>query len=473
MTQFNIGQRFLQTARQNPDLLAIVTDTTMVSYDDLEKLVRSFAACLAQRGVKPGSVVAIDSEDILLVAATLLATAVLGASWVAQRHTPVLSDILTPTHFFRGSDATTADDKGTEVIDASWGAAQPIATFDPTLPDAPFLYVNTSGTTGSPKVLYLTQRLMCLRADAVADDFVARQTVFCALFSPIAFPYISRFLPALTRGATVVHSREIGLWFAAGVNHLYGSVTQVAQMLGQISLPRKLPMIHVSGSRLSDGLARHLLENFEIVVDLYASTETNRSFKNIKYLDDNGLVQTRGERLDSIVQIVDEQGQPLPDGDIGLIRVQNGYLAPGYLNAPQAVSFRDGWFYSGDFGHFTAQGALQVVGRTGDVLNIGGVKINALAIDDILRGIDGIADAMCFDVPSQDGPNRLMAFIVPAPGVQMQDLAARVSALGAAKLPGVQIPKRLIEIDKVPRAHDGGARRFECRTIYESRSDDA
>ncbi len=473
MTHFNIGGRFLTTARRNPDLLAIVTDRTMLNYADLKRLTLSFATCMEHRGVTRGSVVALDSEDMLLVAPTLLAASLLGASWLALRHAPMLSQMVQPTHVFRGADAAVPDAYRSELIDQSWTASPPRTLPDPALadPDAPFIYVNTSGTTGTPKILHLTQRLMSLRADAVADDFVERQTVFCSLFSPIAFPYISRFLPALTLGATVVHSRSIDLWYTAGVNHLYGSVTQVAETLANVSLQRKLPMIHVSGSKLSDGLARHLLQNFEHVIDLYASTETNRSFKNIKYLDDTGKVQTRGQKLDSEVQIVDEAAQSLPDGEIGLVRVRNRYLAPGYLNAPQAqaASFRDGWFYSGDFGRFTELRALQIIGRTGDVLNIGGVKINALAIDETLREIEGVQDAMCFDVPTQDGPNALLAFVVPAPGVLMEDLARRLSQVAAVKLGGVRTPARIIQIDKVPRAHDGGARRFECRTIYESR----
>jgi acyl-coenzyme A synthetase/AMP-(fatty) acid ligase len=471
MSQQTIGHLVLSTAKRNPDLLAIVGDKTMLNYSQLGRMIGSFAARMKAEGIGPGTVVALESGDLNIVAPTVLACSLIGASWIWSGNAHLLADDAGRViHFTDDSSKPTSD---AIAIDQSWVAADPLE-FDVTVAfglDDPFIYAPTSGTTGKPKLLCLSQNQQMRRAFAAMDDFVERETVFCTLFSPHAYPYVSRFLSGFVNGATVIQSRDIALWDAAGMNHFYGSVSQIAEFLGKRGLPRKFPMVHISGSKVSDGLARHLLNNFELVVDLYASTETNRSFKNIKFIDENGDVASRGVPLDSTLQIVNEHGQTEPDGTIGYVRVQNGYLATGYLNnaAATATSFRDGWFYTGDLGMFGANGALQIIGRTGDVLNLGGLKVNALEMDQHLRALPGVDDAMCFDLPVADGPNTFLAFVVPKQGVALESIVTAfgkdvVSVFGAKRT-----PSHLIEIGEVPRAHDGGAMRFQCQEIYTRR----
>ncbi|MEO8529942.1 MAG: fatty acid--CoA ligase family protein [Deltaproteobacteria bacterium] len=335
-------------------------------------------------------------------------------------------------------------------------------------PDDCWFYINTSGTTGTPKVAEVSHEVMYRRALAIVEDFVTRETVFCALFAPSAFPYLARAAGCFANGCTIIHSRNPSVWRESGVNHLYGSVTQVDATLGNVSLPQKMPMIHVSGSKLSDKLALHLLDNFELVIDLYASSETNRSFKNIKRRGPDGSVLTVGKFTDAEVEIIDDEGNICGVGDIGAVRVRNSYLLSGYLNNQEAAakSFRDGWFYSGDFGTWGPQGGLHVIGRMGDVINIGGIKISALEIDELIRTVDGIADAMTFANPQESGISEILTFVVFEAGI---DKVACVTAVNAACLCSVgalRTPARLIEVSSVPRAHDGGAQRFKCQEIY-------
>lgn len=464
----NIGQLILETAEKHPDQLAIVSDQSMLNYRKFSQAVLSVASRLRAAGIGPGKIVAQSDDNLAEVAPVMIACAVLGASWVSLRVSQHLPKDLSPSLVL--GDAPSRGDVAGIALDRSWFSADPLdpGTFPKIRPDDPLLYVATSGTTGAPKVIAITQQQQVLRAAATREDFIARQTVFATLFRANAYPYVTRFLSAFVNGATVVDSRSPELWVAAGVNHLYGSVAQMAEFFGTNGLPRKMPLVHVSGSRLSDGLARHLIENFDTVIDLYASTETNRSFKNQKSLGPDGQIVTTGLPLDSEVQIVDEDDGPVQEGTVGIVRVRNGYLVDGYLSNPEATktSFRNGWFYTGDLGQIGKNGELIVIGRAGDVLNLGGVKINAAEVDDHLRALPAVADAMCFDVPSDDGPNELLAFVVPRPGVEMSDIAAQCEQLVAPVIGKARMPRRLIQIAEVPRAHDGGAKRFLCRQIY-------
>lgn len=469
-TGLNPARMVLATARKHQDLLAIVKDQSMLTYAQFARLVLAVAGRMQALGIGPDSRVSMSSNDVTVIAPVVLGAALLGAACVSEAASRHLPERLRPTHRLADTEAPTR--AGTEVFTADWVKFPPI---DPDqLPQvegkAPLIYAPTSGTTGTPKILAISQEVQTRRALATKDDFVTRKTVFCTLFGADAYPFITRFISAFVNGATVVQSRDTALWYAAGVNHLYASVAQIGIFLEGRTLPRKLPLIHVSGARLSDALALHLLNSFDQVVDLYASTETNRSFKNVKFIDDDGKLATRGQPLDSRVEIVNDLGEPLAAGETGLVRVRNGYLATGYLDNPQATatSFRDGGFYTGDVAVFGSKGELQVVGRTGDILNLGGVKVSALAMDDALRALPGVADAMCFDMPVEGKANSFLAFVVPASGASMTAIgdafrATILPAFGAARS-----PERLIEITEVPRAHDGGAKRFMCRSIYQA-----
>lgn len=133
---------------------------------------------------------------------------------------------------------------------------------------------------------------------------------------------------------------------------IYASVAQIGVFLEGRTLPRNLPLIHVSGARPSDAVALHLLLSFDQVVDLCVSTETNRSFKNVKFVDTDGKLATRGLPLDSRVEIVSDTGKPLAVGETGLGRVTTTIwpkptsTIPRRLPSPSAmgVSIPETWF---------------------------------------------------------------------------------------------------------------------------------
>jgi acyl-CoA synthetase (AMP-forming)/AMP-acid ligase II len=469
----NVGQAFLETASRNPDLLAIVDDVRAVNYAQLDRLVRSFASRMRGLGVREGNLVAVATDDIFVSIPVFLAIAIIGARWVAARHVPGLSGIATPTHFLCSPEEREASDPRFKVIDDSWTRdGGPSAASGPgvtaTDDEAPWLHFSTSGTTGTPKILALSQATMSRRFAALRDDFVERKTVFCGLFPCAAPPYATFTLASVINGCTVLRSRDFALWDASGMNLLHGSVKQVSDLLGQTVLPRKLPQVHVGGAKTPDRLAAHLLKSFDKVVEVFASTETNRSFKTEKRLAPDGTVESVGVKLDSDIEIVDDAGNPCADGDIGLVRVRNGYLAKGYLNNPEAEarSFRAGWFYPGDLGFWGKNGALRIAGRSGDVINLGGVKINAAEIDEALKSVDGIADAVCFENAAGTDVSELLAFVIFDEGIDVQACTARAAAHCLGALGPLRSPARLVPVNTIPRASDGGAQRFMCKTIY-------
>ena len=471
----NVAAQFFRVAAESPDHLAVIAEPEVLNFEDFAVFVRKVAAALRAKGVGQGSVVCVDTDDFLVAIPSLLATSMLGAAWMAQATHAVSSEFVTPTHFFSSRAATLAANRRYQPISRDWGmqggdidTAQ--AGFPGyTDPEAPWIFSHTSGTTGNPKLITFSQRISFDRSMAVGDDFVSRRTVFASLFDCNARPYVTRVLASLHNGCTIVYSEKTQLWEMAGVNFVYGSTAQLQRAFADVVLSRKISVVHVTGSKHTDRLTHQLLKSFEQVVDLYAASETNRSFKNVQTVDSNGNMVTIGQPVDSKVEIVDEAGNPCKPDEVGTVRVQSPYMIKGYYRDLEATAraFRDGWFYPGDFGYWGARGQLVVMGRLGDVINSGGIKVNALEIDETLQEVDGIVDAMCFEYSSeQDGTSEIVAFVKYAPGADGTAVSLLAKAACLTKLNPFRTPARFVEVETIPRAHDGGAQRFLCESLY-------
>ncbi|WP_439386429.1 o-succinylbenzoate--CoA ligase [Amycolatopsis lexingtonensis] len=132
----------------------------------------------------------------------------------------------------------------------------------------------------------------------------------------------------------------------------------------------------------------------------------------------------------------------------GRIRIAGDVLAHGYRLRPDltAAAFADGWFTTSDRGVRHDDGRIEVLGRADDMINTGGVKVSANAIERVLCAQPGVRDACVVGVPDPEWGEAVVALVVPAgePG----DLRAAVRAeLGPASAPkriefGTELPLR-------------------------------
>ena len=98
-------------------------------------------------------------------------------------------------------------------------------------------------------------------------------------------------------------------------------------------------MARIEVTAPNDGrYSENLLRNFELVVDVYGASETNKTFENIVMLDSRGRIVRKGKPLDSEVEIVSASGQRRKVAETGLVRIRNPYMVRGYLQAPEATA---------------------------------------------------------------------------------------------------------------------------------------
>ncbi|MFC3088713.1 class I adenylate-forming enzyme family protein [Tabrizicola soli] len=458
-----IGACFCEVARRHPEFPAIVLRGAGVSYRELWSVVRRFALRMKELGVNRHGIVALNTSDPLVSIAALLASALLGSQFVVAGPNLARTKALQPTLFLRSAEMDEGRRRTYHLIDETWWpepeqeADFSVAEFEPVDLDAPWLAQHTSGTTGTPKYLSLSQRIVLNRTAAIAGDFPHAATTVAMLFSATSRPFQARAIGALLNACTIVTGADLAQWRRCGVNYICGSPLQAAEFFRSVEPARKFQRIETSGGRLSEPDAAVLLDHFKTVIDIYGASETNKTFATLIERGPDGTILRIGRPLDSEVQVVDRNGQPCPVEVTGTVRVRNGYMVPGYIGQPDQTAkvFRDGWFYPGDIGHWTPRGALEVIGREDDLMSVGGVKVYATLIDLMMSVVPGVQEAICFKNPKAGAADELLAFVKFDPLVNRADCIERIRQSITDKF-GVMLPIRNIHaIDAIPRNENG------------------
>ncbi len=472
----NIGARYGRIATQYADFPALLGDGIALSHGQFWRMSNGLARRFKSDGVGVGSLVALNSRSMVVVLATVVASALLGAGFVVAGPILARSQVLKPTHFYRTPDLAGHPAVPFRVLDLNWLTSDgndmaPIqqAAVDP---EAPWLFLHTSGTTGEPKFIALSQRIVRDRSLAAAIDFPRAATTFASFFSCTSRPFLARAISALLQACTIVEGTDTDLWISLGVNFVAASPMQMYRKLEKSPLARRIERLEISGSRVPAGSARLYLDSFVRVIDVYGASETSKTFSNELRLGPIDDIEVHGHRLDTEIEIVDENNVPRSKGQTGVVRVRNGYMVSNYLNAPEASAraFREGWFYPGDIGNWGPNGALVILGREDDIINVGGYKILAGLVDGLLRSVPGVRDAVAFRNPISMTKNALIAFIVYEDpynqanvNIEILDLITRTIGFGLSD-------QNLKSVTELPRDEDGFPDRKLCAAMALARA---
>lgn len=455
-------------ALADPAALAVVFPDQSFSHDQIRRLGLAFAAKMQAAGIGPGSRVQLRTPEPMLVLAVLL-----GASWVGAEFFPFAGDNATPdalkvTHYLYDPRAKAAPVPGAVALDETWSPAF-APEFDASRAmdaDLPWLWVHTSGTTGLPKFLALSQRMVVGRSRAVADEFRPRSR-HALLAHCYSRPFLARAAAALVNGSTLYFGLAPQDWHGAGIDMVSGSRALVKSTLSGVTLSPRAARIELAGSRLPDHEAIALLDSFEVVDDTYGASETSKTYSTLWQRDALGRPVARGKMRDSEIQVINVDGSPVAPGERGVVRLRNPYMVSSYLNDQQssAEAFREGWFYPGDVAMVEADGRLRIADRSDHVMNIMGSKINGFVVDQLMRSVTGVRDAICFRNPKPGADDELFAFVV------LEESANRLQAVASARhvigdrLGEYAVPRVIQPVPAIPRRADGAPDRAACAEI--------
>jgi 2,3-dihydroxybenzoate-AMP ligase len=166
------------------------------------------------------------------------------------------------------------------------------------------------------------------------------------------------------------------------------------------------------------------------------------------------------------IRIVDENGNDVPDGEIGELIVRGPYTIRGYYNAPdknRAAFTGDGFYRMGDMVR-RIDGNLYVEGRLKDIINRGGEKISCEEVENYILGHPKIKNVCVVAMPDKVFGEKACAFVIPVDGATI-DLDEIKTFLLARNIAKFKLPERLAVVQQFPISAAGKILRRELRQI--------
>ena len=458
-------------AAERPDAVAIASPGRTWTFAELAVAVDAVAERLREAGVRTRDIVALDlpaaHEWIMDLALTRLATRSVSLRGVAHGGT-FPCDVLITAPGTRGLLAPIVLEVDDLWIDGAVSRASTPPLVEYARPDSIFRLMITSGTTGTPRAAAYSVNALGRRVaglDAYWTD--ARDELDLMPLSTTGGLHTA--MASLRHGTAfraVDHINESTMRWATGqaIQVLCGSPIHIALALEvlvqhDLRLP-ELEEIRMAGAAPSAALLRQIESTLAVPVrGVYGSTEGGGVTTRMLHSHDDPA--DVGEVLPGFeLQVVDDAGTPVADGTPGTVRYRSPGMVSGYLEDGTVVPFPGGWFSPGDTGTLHGR-SLVLAGRTAELINIGGTKVDPVRVDEFAAGFDGVRDAAAFAIELRPGIQVLGLAIVASPGVDLPALdRALVERFGPTHR------AKLWRVSEIPRNRMGKAERSALATAF-------
>lgn len=491
-----VGELLHRSAVRHPGKLAVVDGEHSFTYAEFDTVVDRIANALADRGLTKGDRLALLSRNCWEFGALAFATARLGVVLV-----PLNFGLTAPEVAFILDDAGVSGvvvqaalhpvavaalaEAGIEqrvgaVIGGSaqgwedfadWvatGSADPVtvAVSD----DDPIRLMYTSGTESNPKGVINTGRALIAQyvscvidGGMTADDIEIHSLPMyhCAQLDgmfgvDIYLGATSIILPAPTPADVLAAIEK------------YGATKYFAPPTVWISLLAAPEFAETDLSTLAKGYYGASPMPVEVLRDIqrelprvrlwnfYGQTELSPVATVLQPEDQVSRAGSAGRAAINVeTAVIDEDGNPMPPGEIGEIVHRSPHICLGYYNQPgkTAEAFQHGWFHSGDLGFMDADGYLTVVDRKKDMIKTGGENVASREVEEAVYEVPGVAEVAVFAVPHPKWIEAVTAAVVAQPDSGLTGTA--VEEYLAARLAPYKRPKYVLLVDELPKNPSG------------------
>jgi acyl-coenzyme A synthetase/AMP-(fatty) acid ligase len=462
-------------ARERPVAVAFTNADT---YHALALNVVRFMDALTAAGVENGQTIGVETTDRYLHLLILLAAEALSVATISL----VPSELGPPANLGRFCDwilvsqpVVSPEPAKIIVLTLDWITEALTRPMDdqrldslerPSAPGTVVRLIKSSGTTGVPKVMAITQRVQQLRIERyqlhVVPRIKQRLDYLCLYHFTVSGSHV-RALLTLQLGGTIHLIGGGALWdmiLAGTGNYLMFVAGDLPPFVRSAPVGHGRFDLHIdaNGSAISPQLRQEVREKItNNLTVVYGSNECGR----IAFVDDANV----GALVPDVhVKILDDRGEPVPLGHRGLICIKTDTMTDCYVGAPELTRavFIDGWHHTNDIGFQPSEGRLVLLGRADDMLNIGGIKIAPGPIEERLKAIDGVRDALVTSIDDNLETTLLLVAVEAEPDGDPADIEQRLTPIIEEYADGF----KLMVLSVFPRTETGKIRREDVKELY-------
>jgi len=497
----NVADWITRWAKIQPEKIAIISENTPYSYREINSNINRISHFFLNLGVKKGDRVALLLRNSRQYIEMFFAISRIGAIMVALNWRLALPElefiirdsgadvIVFDYEFMENAEelrktlpvkthvACLAGEETVKQETPSWAIdyIDQIRCFPETKPDLPLssgdddphILMYTSGTTGLPKGAVLSHRKTFFNVlnASIYYDIVKADIGIVARPLFHSGGLIVELAPIIYRGGTIIIQKRftpeniLKAIEKYKVTLLELPATVYSFILNECKIENydlsSLKCCFTGGERVPVALLQAYAEKGFILSQVYGLTEASTLF----WLPMENAIEKMGSVgqpiMHSEVNIVDEQGISVKNGEIGEVVVKGPIVMNGYWNRDDLTDevIKDGWFHTGDLARIDEDGYVYIVDRKKDMFISGGENIFPAGIEKILLSHQAIIDAAVVGVPDEKWGEVGKAFIVVRNGYSIT--TDEIYKLLKDKLAKYKIPKYIEFVEKLPKTASG------------------
>ncbi len=339
-------------------------------------------------------------------------------------------------------------------------------------PDAPAYVLYTSGTTGRPKGVCVTNRNVCHYVRAFENEFHPAPGDVMLQYSVCSFDiFVEEVFTSLLNGAALAIPSEedkdnlrslMAFVERHSVTMLSGFPYLLAEMNHLPEIPSSLRLL-ISGGDVLRGVYVDNLQDKAEVYNTYGPSETTVCASY--YRCNGGEVLKDGTYpigqpvRGTEIRILDQNGKDLPKGESGEICIYGNGVSLGYIGGHEEENkafehLPDGraMYRSGDLGYILPSGDIAFLHRKDTQVMIYGKRVEVMEVESRLYQCSGVAQAVVRAFTDENGLSYMIAYIVPTQkGIRVSDIRRELSE----NLTSFMIPEFIVKMPKIPLNTNG------------------
>ena len=349
------------------------------------------------------------------------------------------------------------------------------------------LIVFTSGSSGMPKGAVLSHRAFSGKLAAIQSllSFGERDRTLLVLNITFSFGIWVALLTLLHGGCLLAREKFAASGFLKDLaDERATRVAVVPTMMRSLILDvpaaefeaharrlaaaGALEKVLIGGETLGAGLGATLRALFRPaeLIDIYGLTETSTCDFFLMAHEAEGYAGCIGRPSPGVrFRILDNDGKPVPQGELGELNISSPFLMSGYLDEPALTPIRDGWLATGDLAREREPGIVEIGGRKKELIYRAGNKVSPLEIEFACSAHPKVAATLAVGRPDERLGERIHALVVPRheKGLTVDELRAFL----AARLERYKIPDVFYFARELPAGRTGKADRGRFAAMLE------